>query len=281
MHKDVRRKKARALRKQGMALKEIAERLGIGMSTAFQDCVGVLPKGANKLDLRREKLMPQFSKLYQQGMAIPKIAEILDVPAPTLFDWRKKAGLEKNKRSAYVTDELRERISRKLTVDPDGVMRKEAIEMYVEQEIATTEIAEKLGVTTVTVAQWLEQEGIARRQSPTLRTREKLREANLGEKRYNWKGGISTENRRHRLSMYMRDARKACFERDDYTCRSCGQRGGKLNAHHVWPFQRWQEWKYEVWNLVTLCKLCHDNWHKSAGGHVKIAIGPFFAGPVA
>lgn len=276
MRKDVRKKQARVLRKQGMSLKEIAERLGVGMSTAFNDCRGVLPKGADKLDLRREKLMPRFTELYQQGMPIPKIAEILEVPAPTLFDWRKKAGLQKNKRSAYVTDELRERIRRKMTVDLDGKLRRKAIGMYVEKEIATTEIAIELGVTAATIGQWLEQEGIARRQSPTLRTREKLREANLGEKRYNWKGGISRENMRLRLSMYMRNARKACFERDDYTCRSCKQRGGKLNAHHVWPFQRWQEWRYELWNLVTLCKLCHDNWHKSAGGHVKVAIGPFF-----
>ncbi len=74
--------------------------------------------------------------------------------------------------------------------------------------------------------------------------------------------------------MYMREARLACFERDEYTCRSCGQRGGKLNAHHVWPFHRFPELMYEVSNLVTLCKSCHDEFHKAAGGHVKVAIGP-------
>jgi len=75
----------------------------------------------------------------------------------------------------------------------------------------------------------------------------------------------------------MKLARECCFERDGYTCRSCGQRGGKLNAHHVWPFQRFPEWKYDVWNLVTLCKRCHDAFHKAAGGHVRMAIGPFFS----
>ncbi|MGE5625399.1 MAG: HNH endonuclease [Bacillota bacterium] len=43
----------------------------------------------------------------------------------------------------------------------------------------------------------------------------------------------------------------------------------------MWPFQRFPVLKYEVSNLVTLCKSCHDAFHKAAGGHVKIAIGPF------
>jgi len=276
------REEARSLRVQGRTYSAIARRLQVPQPTIAFWCKGLTSKGEQPArDKRKKELLPTIRALYSEGVPGTQIAKDIGIGVTTLYDWLNAEGWQKKKRSAYVTDELRERISKKLTVDPDGVMRKEAIEMYVEQEIATTEIAEKLGVTSVTVAQWLEQEGIARRQSPTLRTREKLREANLGEKRYNWKGGISTENRRHRLSMYMRDARKACFERDDYTCRSCGQRGGTLNAHHVWPFQRWQEWKYEVWNLVTLCKLCHDNWHKAAGGHVKIAIGPFFAGRIA
>lgn len=75
----------------------------------------------------------------------------------------------------------------------------------------------------------------------------------------------------------MKLAREECFERDDYTCRSCAQRGGRLNAHHIWPFQRFPEWKYEVWNLLTLCKRCHDAFHNAAGGAVRMAIGPFFS----
>jgi 5-methylcytosine-specific restriction endonuclease McrA len=51
----------------------------------------------------------------------------------------------------------------------------------------------------------------------------------------------------------------------------------RRNAHHVWPFQRFPDWKYEVWNLLTLCKRCHDAFHNAAGGYVRIAIGPFFA----
>ena len=34
---------------------------------------------------------------------------------------------------------------------------------------------------------------------------------------------------------------------------------------------------HEQWNLLTLCKRCHDAFHKAAGGHVRVAIGPFFS----
>jgi hypothetical protein len=112
---------------------------------------------------------------------------------------------------------------------------------------------------------------------PTVATRAKLRAANLGAKRWNWKGGITPDRVRLRISLDMKLAREGCFERDNYTCRSCGQHGGRLNAHHVWPFQRFPEWKYEVWSLVTLCKRCHDAFHKAAGGPVRVAIGPFFS----
>lgn len=269
--------KAQALREKGRTYASIAEELDVPFSTIVSWCSGIGPAREHVARERRARLMPRIRELYEQGVPGTRIAKELGIGVTTLYDWLNAEGWQKKKRTEYVTEELRERIRRKMSIDADGKLRKQATRMYVDEEIATTEIAEKLSVTAVTVGAWLEQEGIARRRSPTKRTREKLRDANLCEKRYNWKGGAAAKNRRLRLSMYMRDARKACFERDDYTCRSCGQRGGKLNAHHVWPFQRWQEWKYEVWNLVTLCKQCHDNWHKAAGGHVRVAIGPFFA----
>src|SRR5690606_6426315 len=236
MRKDARKvEEARRLRKRGLGLKEIAEAIGVSLPISSTYCKGVFPSGTVRPDPRKAQVWKQVETLYRQGMPITRIAEATGVPAPTLYDWRRQSGLKKNKRTAYVTDELRERIRRKMTVDPDGKLRKKVVGMYVNKEMTTTEIAAKLGVTSVTVGGWLKQEGIELRKSPLPRTREKLREANLGEKRYNWKGGITAERMKDRRSMYMRDARKACFARDAYTCRSCGQRGGKLTAHHAWP----------------------------------------------
>jgi transposase len=277
MLKDEKVRLARKLRQEGLGLKEIAKQVRVSVATASLYCKGVLPKGENAPSCnQRGEYMEEVTRLYQQGVSIADIAARLNIPASTLFDWRRASGIKRNSREIYVTPELRKRIARKMMLDKDGSLRQKARYMYETLELSTPDIAKELGVTSVAVGDWLKRDGVELRKSPTIQTRLKLRKANLGDKRYNWKGGITREQMRKRQSMHMRDARNACFKRDDYTCRVCGQRGGKLNAHHVWPFQRFPKLMYELSNLVTLCKQCHDDFHKAAGGHVKIAIGPFF-----
>src|SRR3990167_451091 len=54
-----------------------------------------------------------------------------------------------------------------------------------------------------------------------------------------------------------RDWRKAVFERDDYTCQLCWQRGGRLQADHIKPFKRFPELRHVLSNGRTLCEPCH------------------------
>ena len=56
--------------------------------------------------------------------------------------------------------------------------------------------------------------------------------------------------------------RKAVFERDDYTCQSCGQRGGMLNAHHIKHFASNPDERLNPDNGITLCKDCHRGVHR-------------------
>lgn len=56
--------------------------------------------------------------------------------------------------------------------------------------------------------------------------------------------------------------RTKVFERDDYTCQDCEQRGGELNAHHIKPFAKYKDLRFEVSNGVTLCIDCHKEVHK-------------------
>jgi len=271
---------AREMRRQGKLNREIANALGVCVSTASVWTRGVLPHGRQPSDPRTADVLPILQRLYREGRPIPDIARITGVPQSTLYDWRRELKLPKNHRAVYVTDELRERISKSASRDPDGEAKECAARFYVEKLLSTPEIADILHVSSVTVSDWLKKVGVRIRTEVLLRTREKLREANLGAKRWNWKGGITPDRVRLRASLDMKLVREACFERDDYTCRSCRQRGGKLNAHHIWPFQRFPEWKYELWNLMTLCKRCHDDFHNAAGGAVRIAIGPFFSTPI-
>jgi transposase-like protein len=274
---------ARSMRSEGKCLREIASALDISIATASTWTRGVLPYNRCAPDPRKQGVLPVLERLYREGHPITEIARITGMPQSTLFDWRRELALPKNPRAVYVTDELRRRIARSMSSDPDGAAKEFAAKFYVENQLSMPELAAILRVTSSTISMWLKQAHVTTRTEVLLRTREKLRAANLGARRWNWKGGITPDRIRLRTSLElrasldMRLAREACFERDDYTCRSCGQRGAKLNAHHVWPSQRFPDWKYEVWNLVTLCKRCHDEFHKAAGGHVRMAIGPFFS----
>lgn len=49
--------------------------------------------------------------------------------------------------------------------------------------------------------------------------------------------------------------RAAIFKRDDYTCRYCGSRGGKLECDHIMPLSRGGS--NEEDNLATACKPCN------------------------
>lgn len=49
--------------------------------------------------------------------------------------------------------------------------------------------------------------------------------------------------------------RAAVFERDDFTCRYCGERGGALECDHVVPVSRGGE--TTLTNLVTACRTCN------------------------
>lgn len=82
-----------------------------------------------------------------------------------------------------------------------------------------------------------------------------------------WKGGIEDANGRVRRSGAYKQWRSAVFERDDYTCQNCHERGGRLNADHIKPFALYPELRLDIDNGRTLCELCHREigWR---GSHV-------------
>lgn len=49
--------------------------------------------------------------------------------------------------------------------------------------------------------------------------------------------------------------RAKIFERDDYTCQYCGNRGGKLECDHVYPVAKGGS--HDENNLVTACFKCN------------------------
>jgi len=59
--------------------------------------------------------------------------------------------------------------------------------------------------------------------------------------------------------------RKGIFKKDVYTCKCCFQIGGSLNAHHIRNYSNNRELRTDESNGITLCKICHLEFHKKYG----------------
>ena len=80
-----------------------------------------------------------------------------------------------------------------------------------------------------------------------------------GEKHFAWikDRTLALENHRIRGLKKVKELRDSVFHRDDFTCQDCGIRGGYLEAHHIKPWREAKELRYEINNLITLCRPCH------------------------
>lgn len=90
----------------------------------------------------------------------------------------------------------------------------------------------------------------------------KLKIGRAQEKHWNWKGGISKDVHSISEPKYKK-WRSSVFERDNWTCQTCGLRGVYLEAHHIKGWAKYPEFRYIVENGVCLCKDCHkltDNY---------------------
>jgi len=50
------------------------------------------------------------------------------------------------------------------------------------------------------------------------------------------------------------------FQRDNWTCQSCGDTTSPLHIHHLKYF-RVDPWEYDDHFLVTYCETCHESEH--------------------
>jgi len=86
-----------------------------------------------------------------------------------------------------------------------------------------------------------------------------------GNRPWNWKGGVSTEQNRIRSSVENRLWRESIFARDNWTCQKYGIKGGKLNPHHIQNFAQFPELRFAIDNGITLSEKAHKEFHKKYG----------------
>lgn len=74
------------------------------------------------------------------------------------------------------------------------------------------------------------------------------------------------ERERGRKILGYQEFIKEVYKRDNYTCQKCGDnKGGNLVAHHLNGYDTFKEQRTDVNNGVTLCNVCHKEFHSLYG----------------
>lgn len=66
--------------------------------------------------------------------------------------------------------------------------------------------------------------------------------------------------------------RNTALIRDKYMCQCCKANNKMVNAtcvHHIFPIEHYPDYKYELWNLMSLCDKCHDEMHNHYTGELS------------
>lgn len=78
----------------------------------------------------------------------------------------------------------------------------------------------------------------------------------VGKEHPNWKGGITSLDRRERIK-FRQLLHAKILARDNYTCQICDQYSGNLSVDHIKSWADYPESRFEEENCRTLCMACH------------------------
>jgi hypothetical protein len=80
---------------------------------------------------------------------------------------------------------------------------------------------------------------------------------------FNESGRKTPETILIRTGLEYRLWREAVFNRDNYTCQTCGIDRTEIQAHHKKEFSKFPELRFAIDNGITLCKKCHSLIHNN------------------
>lgn len=153
-------------------------------------------------------------------------------------------------------------------------------ELYINKKMSLPEISKLLNISTSAIYNGLQQCGIKiRSRSEALNGKPKF--YSRGEKHKDWKGGVSGWRKRARKLLNPYFVRPV-MERDQFKCKWCNSTNKLVVHHHKRSFVEIvnlfknaglpeEELIYKIVNEhkledgITLCKICHDNYHKVNG----------------
>lgn len=142
---------------------------------------------------------------------------------------------------------------------------------YIINKRSSTDIAADFGITNKGIIFWLNKHGIKCRTTSETRLIKHWGQSgadnpmfgNLGDKNWNWKGGITADRPSLYASIEWKSVVKIILKKYNYKCDSCknGHRHKMpLHIHHIVSFKV-KSLRLELDNLVVPCKECHNFVH--------------------
>jgi hypothetical protein len=249
---------------------------------------------------RSEETRQKISATVKKAMSSPdirrRISEALKGKHPSLEARQKMSEAHKGKKRAPFSDETK----RKMSIARKGIKQKPRSKEHQEKinkgrhmgwpkgqkrPPRSKEYCQKISMAHKGKRYSLESRRkmseMRKGRRPSLETRKKMSIAKKGDKCSFWKGGITPAHIMIRGSSKYQQWRSQIFFRDDFTCQKCGQRGGKIEAHHIRPFkQLFEEVRrnlplfnlfdgamlysplWDINNGITLCQQCHGTTNR-------------------
>lgn len=209
-------------------------------------------------------------KYLVEGLSTYGIAKLVGRNPKQVYEWLVGYGIPTRQRGWDITPSGEPRRSNR---PPKPHQNKEWLEReYVERQRSASDIAQECTCTEANILQHLRKFGIPRRNMSTIRKSKHwgLRgKANgmsgrTGETNPNYTDGSSPERQRLYASGEWKEIVRTVYKRDNYHCVRCGSphTGTRsLCAHHIKPWAGNPSLRFDLDNLITLCRVCHHWVH--------------------
>ena len=155
-----------------------------------------------------------------------------------------------------------------------------------EAGLRVQEIADEAGCSYHTVRKWLKKHDLSYRPSErkhpawnkgksgyrtnlrhTADHLDAIRRARTGDASNFWRGGITPE--RATIASWTTAQAPKVHLQYDYVCQQCGDRGGRLHAHHIAPVWLEPARARAIGNLITVCGECHRSIHRTRDSELE------------
>ncbi len=176
-----------------------------------------------------------LAQQIELGLSTPEIAELAECSETSVKDWAKRLGLVLNR-----SDTRFQKGQKPWNHNPDA--------LYRHRQWLKTRLQQQGGYHLN-----LSSDSLQKRRENVARYTKRGPESNL------WRGG--TSDQRDLIGAWTRQIAPQVHQAFNYICQYCGCGGRELHAHHLVPVFADESLAYELNNLVSLCKDCHEYIH--------------------